>query len=111
MPEGDFFSFRTFLSNTIIKTSLAAGVTLLLLGNLFWRLLCEGWIIIFSMHEMIAAIERKVISAEDKADFSEFIFKQLQASEQNAEQRHGEMLATLRALRSAPQPVERLPQR
>lgn len=151
MSQGGFFSFRTFLSNDIIKTvyalgmalitiagaalmaigvvalsddsiagmaafggavqSLAAGLTLLFLGNLFWRLMCEGWILLFSVHEMLAAIERKVVSAEDKTDFSEFIFKQLQASDQNAEQRHGEMLAALRAPRPAPQQVERLPQR
>ena len=151
MSQGGFFSFRTFLSNSIIKTvyafgmviitlvglalitvgivalsdqsiggmaafgggvqSVIAGVVLLLTGNLFWRLLCEGWILLFSMHEMIAAIERKVVGDEAGTDYSEFIFQQLQATEKNADLRHDELLAALRTLRPAPRPVERIPPR
>jgi Domain of unknown function (DUF4282) len=148
MSEGGFFSFRTFVSNTIIKTvyvlgaiiitlagfllvvtgimmlsqnvegsrllpgggipSIAAGVTIMIGGNLLWRLMCEGWIILFSMHEMIAAIERKIVSG-DVVDYSELIFKQLKAIDENNEQRHHELLGALRETGHAPRQVERLP--
>ena len=33
------------------------GVFLLILGNLFWRIICEGWIVLFVIHEKLANIE------------------------------------------------------
>ena len=39
---------------------LFVGVLVLTLGNLFWRLLCEGWILIFSMHEILSSIENEL---------------------------------------------------
>ena len=37
------------------------GIVVLVLGNLAWRMLCEGAILIFSLHEIL-------VSLEDKAD-------------------------------------------
>ena len=33
------------------------GVLLLVLGNLFWRIICEGWIVLFVIHEKLTNIE------------------------------------------------------
>jgi len=33
------------------------GFALLIFGNLFWRLICEGWILFFSIHESLVSIE------------------------------------------------------
>ena len=33
------------------------GAFLLVLGNLVWRILCEGWIVLFVIHEKLADIE------------------------------------------------------
>ena len=32
------------------------GMALIIFGNLFWRIFCEGWIIIFSLHETTVSI-------------------------------------------------------
>lgn len=37
-----------------------AGAVLLVMGNLLWRLLCEGWILLFSMHELLATIAERL---------------------------------------------------
>jgi len=37
------------------------GILVLVLGNLVWRMLCEGAILLFSLHDV-------VVSLEDKAD-------------------------------------------
>jgi hypothetical protein len=78
-------------------SKVLAGATLLILGNLLWRLLCEGWIILFSLHEMIAAIEKRLVKEDATAAQLEFIGKQLHATEQNSEQRHAELVAALRS--------------
>ena len=38
------------------------GILALIFGNLAWRMLCEGAILLFSLHEIL-------VSLEDKADF------------------------------------------
>ncbi|MCA1567269.1 MAG: DUF4282 domain-containing protein [Acidobacteria bacterium] len=78
-------------------SKVLAGATLLILGNLLWRLLCEGWIILFSLHEMISAIEKRLVKEDATAAQLEFIGKQLHATEQNSEQRHAELVAALRS--------------
>src|SRR5262245_2825993 len=32
------------------------GAIAIVFGNLLWRLLCEGWILLFSMHELSATL-------------------------------------------------------
>ncbi|MCK4416668.1 MAG: DUF4282 domain-containing protein, partial [Candidatus Latescibacteria bacterium] len=78
---GGFFSFRTMISTTLIKIIYALGmigltiggivmivqgaekrqligVALIVFGNLLWRIVCEGWILLFSMHDILGSIER-----------------------------------------------------
>lgn len=86
--------------NTTAQSDISkvlAGATLLILGNLLWRLLCEGWIILFSLHEMISAIEKRLVKEDATAAQLEFIGRQLHATEQNSEQRHAELVAALRS--------------
>jgi len=40
--------------------NVIAGALLLVAGNLFWRLVCEAWILIFSIHELLASIDRRL---------------------------------------------------
>jgi hypothetical protein len=42
------------------------SILVLTLGNLFWRLLCEGWILLFSMHEILSSIERELKRRNEK---------------------------------------------
>jgi len=86
--ENGFLSFRTMVSGAIIKVLYAvvaaaitiagimmivsglqedrllegagAGLALLVVGNLLWRLICEGLILLFSIHEVLVSIERKL---------------------------------------------------
>lgn len=76
-----FFSFRKMVSTQIIKAlyfigmlaltlgglaglassydeSIVAGLLALTAGNLLWRILCEGWILLFSMHDILGSIEK-----------------------------------------------------
>jgi uncharacterized protein (AIM24 family) len=39
-----------------------AGIVTLTVGNLLWRLLCEGWILLFSIHELLGSIERNTLT-------------------------------------------------
>jgi len=81
---GGFFSFRKMVSPILIKIIYSVGligITLygfyaifgnttaqmkvigllsILLGNLFWRILCEGWILLFSIHDILGSIEKKL---------------------------------------------------
>jgi len=36
------------------------GIALLILGNIIWRILCEGWILIFSIHDILGSIEKEI---------------------------------------------------
>jgi len=40
------------------KEKIALGVALLTAGSLVWRVLCEALIIVFSIHEHLAAVEK-----------------------------------------------------
>lgn len=48
---------QTSLSPTIY---ILTGLLILTVGNLLWRLICEGWILLFSIHEILASIESKL---------------------------------------------------
>lgn len=80
----NFFSFRSMLTSAIIKLVYALGVfalvfgglfialnggvkilyglAIIIFGNLFWRVFCEVWILLFSIHEILASIEKKLKS-------------------------------------------------
>ncbi|NLM36913.1 MAG: DUF4282 domain-containing protein [Firmicutes bacterium] len=83
MRPGGFFSFQKMISGTLIKVlyivgllvltigglvriiqgisaeslpNLAEGLGVIILGNLFWRMACEGMIVIFSIHDAVIKI-------------------------------------------------------
>jgi uncharacterized membrane protein HdeD (DUF308 family) len=39
---------------------ILVGVAVIVLGNLLWRLVCEGSIVIFSIHDILGSIEREM---------------------------------------------------
>ena len=39
---------------------LVLAVAGIIFANLLWRLFCEAWILLFSMHEILSSIERKL---------------------------------------------------
>ena len=71
---GDFLAFRTLITGSVIRyvyavgvavltaagiltmfngrTGIAIGIAALTLGNLLWRLACEGTIVFFSIHDL-----------------------------------------------------------
>ena len=79
-----FFSFRTLITPDIIKIlyvlgfialtivgfvmmvnyyetyELFIGLGVILVGNILWRLLCEGIILMFNVHEILDSIEKKI---------------------------------------------------
>jgi hypothetical protein len=86
---GDFFSFRTMISTALVKVlyvldligitasgivmiiratqerqasgeQILVGVAVIVLGNLLWRLVCEGSIVLFSIHDILGSIEREM---------------------------------------------------
>ena len=79
----EFFSFRKMVSTTMIKilyvlgsigliiygivimangydVEILIGIAVILLGNLLWRILCEGWILLFSIHDVLGSIEKEL---------------------------------------------------
>jgi len=85
ISEGGYFSFQKMISGTLIKIMYAigliaitiggvgviidgfnqrrggelivlGGLALVIFGNLIWRIICEGLIIIFSIHETTVSI-------------------------------------------------------
>ena len=87
--SGGFFSFRTMVSRTLIQIiyilgmmaiifsgiliivqaanirygaseKFMIGLGVLFLGNLVWRLICEAWILLYNIHDVLVSIERKV---------------------------------------------------
>ena len=76
----DFFSFRKMVSTVIIKVIylfgalgltiggiitpfidddlILAGIGALTLGNFLWRIICEAWILLFSIHDILGSIEK-----------------------------------------------------
>ena len=82
MEWKNFFEFKELLTPQLIKiiyvmgaivTTLAGlfllfrgtfigfltGSAYIIFGNLLWRMICETWILFFSMHESLVAIEHK----------------------------------------------------
>ena len=80
---GDFFSFRDMITSSWVKFiyfigaivitvygtvflcdlttwNLIAGLSLLVLGNLLWRIFCEGMIILFSIYENLVSINETI---------------------------------------------------
>lgn len=78
-----FFSFRKMISIVLIqiiyafgmvaitiygikyfadayKAEKLIGLAIIVLGNLLWRILCEGWILLFRIHEVLCSIEKKL---------------------------------------------------
>jgi len=84
----DFFNFKNMISNSLVKilyfigfisitlggvglisnNEAEIGLSLLIFGNLFWRLFCEGIIIIFSIHENLVSISKYVESIKQNQD-------------------------------------------
>ena len=79
MNTEDFFNFRYMVSNTVIKTVYVLGVAAIavsglvalfsdpftalvgfVIGNGLWRLFCEGVVLMFSIHEVLLSIDRKL---------------------------------------------------
>ncbi len=88
---GGFFSFRIMVSTILIKiiyflgmvgisldglyiiikaserrhvavSQVILGLGILILGNLLWRIVCEVWILFFSIHDILKSIEKKIKS-------------------------------------------------
>lgn len=87
--SGGFFSFRKMVSTSLIKiiyllgmiglsitgivfimqstqnrngsiVNFWTGLAMVVLGNLIWRIVCEIWIVLFSMHEILGSIEKEL---------------------------------------------------
>mgnify|MGYP005832614673 CR=1 FL=1 len=76
----DFFGFRKMVSTAIVKLIYILGVIILtiggivflfqgegkipiglvaiILGNLLWRIICEAWIVLFSIHDILGSVEK-----------------------------------------------------
>ncbi len=81
----EFLEFKTMVSSLLIKILYALGVIVItigglislfsdsflmglgaiIFGNLFWRLLCEAIIVVFSIHDLLISIDRKTKDAAD----------------------------------------------
>ncbi len=119
MSEDAFLGFRTLITTTIVKILYVVGclaVTVggmvwmagavlasdgrpalhfiggaltITVGNLLWRLVCEGWILFFSLHEMLASVEKTL---KANTELLEIVSGQLVGIETNTEQRHEEAM-------------------
>ncbi|HSH50554.1 MAG TPA: DUF4282 domain-containing protein [Bacteroidales bacterium] len=80
----EFLEFKTMVSSLLIKILYALGVIVItiggiislfsdfwiglgtiIFGNLFWRLMCEAIIVVFSIHDVLTSIDRKTKDAGD----------------------------------------------
>jgi hypothetical protein len=92
MTSQDYFSFKSMISLSLIKTiyiigaiivtlwgvyllfggsnaggtllSVLAGIITLVFGNIMWRVTCEIWIVFFSIHERLGSIETEIKSGK-----------------------------------------------
>lgn len=48
-----------WMSMRLVRFSLALGVAALVMGNLVWRIMCEGAILLFSLHELLVSIDTR----------------------------------------------------
>ena len=78
----DFFGFRKMVSTALIKIiyffgliiltlsgagmvyqgniMVLKGIGIIVLGNLLWRIICEVWILLFSIHDLLGSIDKKL---------------------------------------------------
>ena len=47
-----------YLTQGEIKAVIGVGT--MTFGNLFWRVICEGWILIFSIHDILGSIDKNL---------------------------------------------------
>jgi Domain of unknown function (DUF4282) len=59
---------------------IAIGAGLVIVGNLVWRVLCEIWIVLFNIHNLLGSIERETRPVLVQPDF--------QSEEDQVELRH-----------------------
>jgi len=36
------------------------GLGIIVIGNLLWRIACEGWVILFNIHDLLGSIEKNL---------------------------------------------------
>jgi hypothetical protein len=41
-----------------IVIGIAIGIAIILLGNILWRVLCEGWIVFFNIHNQLDSLKK-----------------------------------------------------
>lgn len=71
---------------------IIGAVALFTVGNLLWRLLCEAWILLFSVHEILASIEKNI---KTQVGLAEELARVVVSAETNTEQRHQELFSLL----------------
>jgi hypothetical protein len=81
--------------STNVAGVITVGVLLLTAGNILCRITCEGWVVIFNIHETLVSVERRLSAAEAEA-YTKAVFDRPRATEQNDDQRHEELLSVLR---------------
>ena len=66
------YSFGSIFLTIGIFVAMIAGqlefiffVLLITFGNLFWRLICEAWILFFRIHESLVAIEHNTSGGQN----------------------------------------------
>jgi len=47
---------------------LLGGLAILVFGNIFWRLICEGWILFFSIHDTLVSIDNELKRRPDDGE-------------------------------------------
>ena len=50
-----FFGIRSGISDQVLL-----GLVILVLGNLVWRVICEGAIVLFGIHDSLTSIEKEI---------------------------------------------------
>lgn len=46
----------------VMWTGILSGIAIIVLGNLLWRVFCEGLIVLFSIHDLLDSIDRRLRS-------------------------------------------------
>jgi hypothetical protein len=41
-----------------VVVGIAGGLAVIIVGNLIWRVVCEAWILAFSIHEILGSAEK-----------------------------------------------------
>ena len=57
---GGYYLYLAYQESFANPGTLTAGLVLLILGNLLWRIACEILILFFSMHEVLVSIETRL---------------------------------------------------